>query len=241
MPVYALWSAPRSRSTAFLRSMLERGDLLALHEPLEGLVYLGPIEVAGQRFESPASLLTWLLDDTQQIGVFLKETINRPVLELVLADERFLTEVRHAFLIRRPEEIAASWHAIEGDMRIQDTGLEALHELHAAVRDAGGHRPLVIDSDDLVARPEATMAAYCAAIDLPFIADALHWEPGERPEWAHTPRWHRDVSASAGFEQPKRPDRHLLESSDVVVRFAARHRPFYEQLRAERLDITPRE
>ena len=37
MPVFALWSAPRSRSTAFFRSMLERGDLLALHETLEGL------------------------------------------------------------------------------------------------------------------------------------------------------------------------------------------------------------
>ena len=37
------------------------------------------------------------------------------------------------------------------DMRIEDIGLEALHELHAAVRDAGGHPPIVIDSDDLVA------------------------------------------------------------------------------------------
>jgi hypothetical protein len=37
MAVFALWSAPRARSTAFFRSMLERGDLLALHEPLEGL------------------------------------------------------------------------------------------------------------------------------------------------------------------------------------------------------------
>jgi hypothetical protein len=41
MPVLALWSAPRARSTAFFRSMLERGDLLALHEPFEGLMYFG--------------------------------------------------------------------------------------------------------------------------------------------------------------------------------------------------------
>ena len=37
-----------------------------------------------------------------------------------------------------------------------------LCELLAAVRDAGGNPSVVIDSDDLVARPEATMAAYCA-------------------------------------------------------------------------------
>jgi len=60
MPVLALWSAPRARSTAFFRSMLARGDLLALHEPFEGLMYFGDTEVQGQTFESPASLLMWL-------------------------------------------------------------------------------------------------------------------------------------------------------------------------------------
>jgi hypothetical protein len=28
-----LWSAPRSRSTAFYRMMIERGDFTAVHEP----------------------------------------------------------------------------------------------------------------------------------------------------------------------------------------------------------------
>ena len=64
MPVFALWSAPRARSTAFFRSMLERGDLLALHEPFEGLLYFGDTEVEGRTFESPASLLAWLRDET---------------------------------------------------------------------------------------------------------------------------------------------------------------------------------
>ena len=122
-------------------------------------------------------------------------------------------------------------------MRIDEIGLEALHELHAAVRDAGGHRPVVIDSDDLVARPEATMAAYCAAVELPFIPEALTWEPGERPEWRRSARWHADVSASSGFEQRERTYTHTVESSDELARFAAHHLPFYEQLHAQRLDV----
>src|SRR6266545_5063670 len=64
MPVFALWSAPRARSTAFFRSMLERGDLLALHEPIEGLIYFGDTEVEGRTFESPVSLLAWLREET---------------------------------------------------------------------------------------------------------------------------------------------------------------------------------
>ena len=237
MPVFALWSAPRARSTAFFRSVLERGDLLALHEPLEGLIYFGSTEVEGRSFESPWSFLAWLRQETHDVSVFLKETTDFRVREAVLADRRFLAEARHAFLIRRPEEIAASLYALEPDMRIESIGLEALHELHAAVSDAGGHRPVVIDSDDLVARPQATMAAYCAAVGLPFIPQALSWVPGERPEWRRTARWHADVSTSSGFERRERRHPQTVETSDELARFAAHHLPFYEQLHAHRLDV----
>ena len=227
--------------------MLERGDLLALHEPLEGLIYFGPADVDGRTFESPVTLLAWLREETADVGVFLKETTDSRVLEVVLRDRRFLAEARHAFLIRRPEEIAASLYALVQtvksgdplyhDMRIEDIGLEALHELHAAVHDAGGNRPVVIDSADLVARPEATMAAYCAAVELPFIPQALTWEPGERPEWRRSARWHGDVSASSCFEQRERRYTHTVETSDELARFADYHVPFYEQLRRHRLDV----
>jgi len=235
--VFALWSAPRARSTAFFRSMLERGDLLALHEPIEGLIYFGDAEVDGRRFESPVSLLAWLRDETQDVSVFLKETMDARVREVVLADRRFLAETRHALLIRRPEEIAASLYAMKPDMGRDEIGLEALHELHAAVRAAGGAPPVVIDSDDLVTRPEATMAAYCAAVELPFVPEALTWEPGERPEWRRSARWHAEVSASSGFEQRERRYTHTFERSDELARFAAHHVPFYEQLHALRLDV----
>jgi hypothetical protein len=96
---------------------------------------------------------------------------------------------------------------------------------------------VIIDSADLVARPEATMAAYCAAVGLPFLPQALTWEPGERPEWRRSARWHMDVSTSAGFEQRHRHYTVTVENSDELASFAAHHRPFYEQLHAQRLDV----
>ena len=49
MPVFALWSAPRARSTAFVRSMVERGDLIALHEPFCNRADFGrPISKGGR-------------------------------------------------------------------------------------------------------------------------------------------------------------------------------------------------
>ena len=87
-----------------------------------------------------------------------------------------------------------------------------------------GDASVVIDSDDLVARPGATMAAYCAAVGLPFIPRALTWEPGERPEWRRSARWHVDVSVSSGFERRERVYPHTVGNSAELARFAARHR-----------------
>lgn len=236
MPVFTLWSAPRARSTVFFRSMLERGDLLALHEPFCNLTCFGETDVDGLTFGSAVPLLTWLREETYGLNVFLKDTTDHRQPD-VLADRRFLAESQHAFLIRRPEEIAASYCALYPDMRIHEVGLQALHELHTAVLAAGG-TAVVIDSDDLVARPEATMAAYCAAVGLPFMPRALEWEPGERPEWQRSARWHTDVAASSGFERRERVYAHTADSSGELARFAAHHRPFYEQLHEVRLAVT---
>ena len=217
--------------------MVERGDLLALQEPLEGVTYFGDIEVDGRTFVTAESLLAWLRDETKDLRVFLKETTDTRVLELVLADRRFLAEARHAFLIRRPAEIAASMYELAPEMGVGAIGLEALHELHAAVRDAKGHLPVVIDSADLVTHPEATMAAYCAAVGLPFLPEALTWEPGERPEWRRSARWHVDVSTTSRFEQRDRTYTHTVETSDELARFAAHHQPFYEQLHRQRVHV----
>lgn len=217
--------------------MAERGDLLALHEPLEGLHFLGPLSIDGRTFSSPRELLAWLVDHTSGRTVFLKETVNPPVQACVVDDRRFLAQARHAFLIRRPEEIAASWLALERDMRIFDTGLALLHDLFVAVQQAGGYPPVVIDSDDLLRDSVGTMAAYCAAVELPFIADALHWQPGARVEWARSSRWHHDAAASRGFEATAGPDRHGLANHPEVVRFATRHTPFYDELYRHRLVI----
>jgi hypothetical protein len=187
MAVFALWSAPRARSTAFFRSMAERGDMTVLHEPFCNLRDYGETDAGDRTFDSALSLLTWLRDETQDMSLFVKDHPPTAYVREVLADRRFLAESRHAFLIRRPEEIAA----------------------------------------------------YCAAVGLPFIPRALTWEPGERPEWRRSARWHADVSASSGFEQRGRVYPHTVENSPGLARIAARHRPFYERLYAQRLDVTP--
>jgi Sulfotransferase domain len=218
--------------------MVERGDMTVLHEPFCKMRDFGETEAGGRTFASLLSLLAWLRDGTHNMSVFVKD---HPPLEVpeVLADRRFLAAARHAFLIRRPEEIAASGYALHPGMNINAIGLENLCNVQDAVRAAGADASVVIDSDDLVTRPAATMAAYCAAVGLSFIPRALAWEPGERPEWRQYARWHVDASASSGFERREHVYQHTVENSARLARFAAHHRPFYERLYAQRLDVTP--
>lgn len=239
MTIFALWSAPRARSTAFFRSMAERGDLTVLHEPFCNIQDHGETDAGGQAFTSPAPLLAWLHGQAGRRDVFVKDTMDHQHDE-VLADRQFLARARHAFLIRRPEEIAPSYYALYPAMTVGAIGMERLCQMQAAIADAGGAPPAIIDSDDLVARPAATMAAYCAAVGLPFNPQALTWEPGERPEWHRTARWHADVSSSSGFHQRReRHYPHTVDNSEQLARYAAHHRPYYEQLYAQRMDVAP--
>jgi hypothetical protein len=48
-----------------------------------------------------------------------------------------------------------------------------------------------------------------------------------------------DVSASSGFERHEHVYPQTVKNSRDLARFAAHHRPFYEQLYAQRLDVTP--
>jgi len=218
--------------------MAERGDLAVLHEPFGNLKNYGETDAGGRTFDSAPQLLAWLRGEARDRNVFFKETMDHQH-DAVLADRPFLSEAHHAFLIRRPEEIAASYYALFPPMTIDAIGMERLCEMQAAISDAGGNPPIVIDSDDLVARPAATMAAYCTAVGLPFKSRALTWEPGEQPEWQRSAGWHTDASNSSGFEWRERTYVYTVENSEKLARYAAHHRPFYEQLYAQRMNVTP--
>lgn len=59
--------------------------------------------------------------------------------------------------------------------------------------------PIVVLSEDIVARPEATLRALCAAIGLEWDPAMLKWPPGPKPydgPWA--PWWYKSVHASSG-------------------------------------------
>jgi Sulfotransferase domain len=234
----AMWAAPRSRSTAFFRYMLEHGGLVALHEPFDNIADHGSTMVNGRLESDPAGLITALRGLARTATVFFKETTDRRH-QAVLADPWFLTEVTHTFLIRSPAEIAASCYALQGQrLTLPEIGLEHAYALYQAILAAGGARPVVVDSDDLIADPAATVAAYCAAVGIPFSRPALRWAPGERDEWRQSARWHARVSESTGFANFPASYAVTTANHAMLARYSAHHEPFYRALRARRMAIS---
>jgi hypothetical protein len=234
----AMWAAPRSRSTAFFRYMLEHGGLVALHEPFDNIADHGSTLVGGHPVSDSAELITTMLGLAGTTTVFFKETTDRRH-HAVLADQRFLTKATHTFLIRAPAEIAASCYALQGErLSLSEIGLEHAYDLYQAILAAGGTRPVVVDSDDLIADPAATVAAYCAAVGIPFSRAALRWTPGARDEWRQSARWHARVSESTTFTQSSSTSYEITTANNAMLaRYSAHHEPFYRTLRAHKIAI----
>lgn len=229
--VLALWSAPRCRSTAFARMMTERGDHAVVHEPFSRVVDFGEVEVGDRVAHDEQDVLARLRAMGARQPVFFKDTtdFHYPAL---LADEAFLAAATHTFIIRDPAEAIASHHALNPGLGRDEIGFARLYEIFAAVQAVTGGTPVVIDSDDLLDRPAETVRAYCEAVGIPFRPEALSWQPGMRPEWQSTSKWHRSTSETSGFARSRSDGAGTVEADPVLRAFRDHHQPYYEKLRA---------
>jgi hypothetical protein len=227
--ILVLWSAPRCRSTAFARMITERGDFAALHEPFSHVKDFGEAKVGDVVAHDEPELIAAIRAMARAGPLFFKDTTDFHYTGL-LADEAFLADGVHTFIVRHPAAAIASHYALNPRLNRDEIGFAWLAEIYDAVATATGSPPIVVDADDLVRHPQDTVRAYCDAVGMPFLDHALAWRPGMRAEWQRTSRWHESTSATAGFIQSAEPEPAL--DDPVLAGYLEFHLPFYEKLRA---------
>jgi hypothetical protein len=231
--ILALWSAPRSMSTAFFRMMMERGDFQMLHEPFSYLAEFGSVDVAGVEVRTEPGLIARIRELARLRPVFFKDTMDERY-PAVVTDRDFLAQdAVHTFLVRDPLETIASYHRINPRLRPEQIGFGHQLELFEAVSAATGRLPLVMDAHQLIGDPAATVRNFCANVGIEFRPEALSWSPGARQEWGPSAKWHAEVSRSSGFSsRPADPEalRAVLEDARLA-QVLALQRPFYDQLK----------
>jgi Sulfotransferase domain len=233
-----MWSGPRTVSTALMRAWENRPDTTVVDEPLyafyldrTGLDHPGRQQVMASQPTSWRTVLEQLTDGPLPPGrpvCYAKHMTHHLLPEV---DRAALAPLRHAFLIRDPAELLASYARVRATPTLDDLGLWQQAEIFDRF---GGP---VIDSHDLLDAPETVLRALCAALGVPFSAQMLSWPAGPRDTdgvWA--PYWYESVWRSTGFGRYHPSDQPL---PGHLAELAEQCRPYYERLHAHRLTGSP--
>lgn len=207
----ALWGAPRTVSTAFERMMRERGDHEVFFEPFAAHYYFSE-DRRSSRFDDTVqpqvehdfdAILERLVGIAQEQPVFVKDMAYHVIDR---ADDEFLSHFQHSFIVRHPRFALASLARIWPDFTHEEAGFAAVRRLFDLVTEREGRPPPVIDGEDLLADPARVVAAWCDAVGLPFLPEALSWDAGREDGWERWSRWTTSVERSSGLpEEPTDP------------------------------------
>jgi hypothetical protein len=233
-----MWSGPRNISTAMMRAWENRADTEVTDEPFyaaylatTGLDHPMRAEVLAAQSADWAECAEACAGGSRAPVHFQKHMCQHMVAEAPLG---WMGACRHAFLIRPPEAVAASFHRGWPEMGADDLGFRRQAELFDHVCQIAGKAPPVIEARDVLEAPEAALRALCAALGVGFDPAMLRWPAGRRASdgvWAA--HWYARVEASTGFAPYVAPGPVPAGLEGIV----AECRPHYERMRVHKLKV----
>lgn len=227
--------------------MLERGDLITLHEPFLYLYYLQDAKKELDYFDpdpdqprSYEAVREHILEMSEQGIVFVKD-MSYYVADYIHSDHEFVRRVKNTFLIRDPRRSIASYYKADKQVTCEEIGLETEYRHFKLAWELTGEVPVVIDADDLQDDPEGTLRAYCQALGLAFAPESLAWDDAVPPSWQHVAGWHSDLADSKGLVKRKTPGKPAVDVNSIPVlkAYYDHHLPFYEKMHTHRIHPTP--
>ena len=232
-----MWSGPRTVSTALMRAWENRPDTVVTDEPLyafyldrTGLDHPGRDDVLASQPADWRVVLDRLARDPLPAGTRISYAKHMTHHVLQDVDLAAFAPFRHAFLIRDPRSLLASYAKVRSAPTLDDLGLRQQAALY---EEFGGP---VIDSADVLAAPEQALRALCATLGVPFDPAMLSWPPGPRPTdgvWA--PHWYDSVWRSTGFApRPPGPPPVLDPALEPLLDQCL---PYYERLRKNKIRV----
>lgn len=240
--ILVLWAVPRSTSTAFEWMMRRRGDIQCFHEPFGEAWYQGeqPMwpRATADSVRTPGLTLQSALDTLKKAAregaVFSKDFPH--YIKTIWTNE-LLGLFQHSFLIRDPAKTITSMYDKWPGFHRDEVGFAEQRELFDKVREQTGETPPVIDSDDLLADPYSMVERWCDAMHIPFLPDALQWQPGARDEvsWWDGGSFHSNLRDSNGLKLQRRAYPGIEQTPKRVRQIYEEALPHYRHLRAHRL------
>ena len=235
----AMWSGPRNLSTALIRSFGNRPDTFVSDEPFYGAFLktsgadhpLRDEVVAAMDCDWRSVMATLRGAPPDRSPVWYQKHMWHHMVGPVGYDD--FAGFTHAFLIRAPTAMVASYLRQREAAAFEDFGLERQAEFFEREAERLGSAPPVIDANDVLANPAGVLSKLCEGLGIGWDPAMLSWPRGPRPTdgpWA--PHWYAAVEASTGFGPPESGP---VDLPDDARRVADRCQPFYDRLAAHRI------
>ena len=237
----AMWSGPRNISTAMMRSWENRKDTVVVDEPLYG-PYLATTgkkhaaweeTIAGQGADWRPVVKALSEDEFECAEIYYQKHMSHHLLpEIELG---FMANMRHAFLIRHPNDVLSSYLRKHPRATPEDLGYPQQVKLFDWVKAQTGVVAPVMESKDVLMNPQGMMTQLCDLLGVPFDESMLSWPKGYRDSdgvWAS--HWYNRVIESTGFSEYK-PKENKLTAEEQSVADACL--PYYEQLVKHKVSV----
>lgn len=236
----AMWSGPRNISTAMMRSWENRVDTTVTDEPFyacylskTGILHPMQDEILASQSSDWRTVITQKLQSPLVTGAsihYQKHMTQHMVGEI---DFDWFKSLKHAFLIRHPAQVVASYGVKRDTVTADDVGFELQNKIYQMAIDAGFKDIPVIDSMDVLKNPQATLKKLCAALSVPFDPAMLCWPQGPRnSDGAWAPHWYQNVERSTKFGEYVEKEFELNSAQQKVVDQCL---PYYQAMYEHRL------
>ena len=234
----ALWSVPRSISTAFERVFVERDDFEVLHEPFSASYYYSEDRLSDRyadekpRAEDNYENVLQDVLEPREKRVFLKDMAYHAK---ALISSRFVANFANTFIIRDPKYVISSLYKMWPDFTLEETGFEQIYDLFRYATEVNGEDVVVVDAMSFSENPAGVLSAYCEHLGVPFDPDSLSWESREVEEWEMWDGWHDKAQQSTGIKRAERKDPALSRDLQQVYDYCL---PYYYHLAARVIPST---
>lgn len=236
--IVALWGTPRSGSSVFLKTFMQRSDTATLHSPCSDIYYFSKwrrstsfgnrqerqnydIKSAVKEIQSKVAPLVFFKDMAYHANPYVDE-----------AYKDFLGSIVNTFIIRPPQEVITSLYKLYENFTEDEFGFSSLNEMYQIVTQELGQEAIVVDSNRFRKNPDRILTIYCKQIGVEFDLQMLHWEDGKLKQWEprdyeyHT-KWYKTLDKSKGILPPTQVKINILPEHRKMVDQAER---IYERL-----------
>ena len=205
--IIAMWSGPRSLSTAMMRAFENRVDTEVLDEPFYAH-YLEKTDIQhpGREIILESQSTNWdeivkLCSSSIPHGRSVWYQKHMAQHNLYGYNINWISDLKNCVLIRDPKYVIASYGKQFSVNNERLLGYIQQIEIINYIEKEHGKTPPIIDATDILKDPEKYLKRLCDEIEIEFSSRMLSWPKGGRDTdgvWA--PYWYSSVNDSTGFK-----------------------------------------